>query len=145
MDTIDRRLIRLFQANGKLSFQEAGEAVGLSAPATFQRVRRLEASGVITGYHARVDPSAVGLAVLGFVEVVPERGTDHAALRRGWRKTPAIQECHRVSGTDGYLLKVRAASLAGLAALIDGLRRAGCAVHTRLALDTDFERWTVEE
>ena len=144
MDNIDRRLVRLLQANGKISFQEAGDAVGLSAPATFQRVRKLEESGAITGYHASVNPAALGLPVLCFVEVVPGSGVDDGALRRRWRNTAAVQECHRLSGVCGYLLKVRVRSLADLATLADGLRRAGCSTRTQLALETEFERWTAD-
>ena len=143
MSPVDRRIVQLLQEDGKASFQDIGTAVGLSAPAAFQRVRKLEASGVITGYHARVDPSAVGRGVLAFVQVAPSAGTDARALRRQWRRTPAIQECHRVSGIDRFLLKVRVASLSELSDLADAMRRAGCGVHTELTLETEFERWTV--
>ncbi|MBI3982971.1 MAG: Lrp/AsnC family transcriptional regulator [Gemmatimonadetes bacterium] len=142
LDAVDRRILRLLQSDGKLSYQEIGEAVGLSAPAAFQRVRKLESSGAITGYHARVAPAALDRAVLAFIEAVPDGAVDQGLLRR-WHKTPAIQECHRLSGTDRFLLKVRCGSQADLVELVDAVRRAGCAVRTEIALETEFERWTV--
>ena len=142
MDAIDRRIIQILQTDGKASFQEIATAVSLSAPAAFQRVRKLEASGVISGYHAKVDPAAVGRAVLAFVQVVPPAGADTGALARQWKGIPAILECHRVSGLDRFLLKVRIATHSELSGFADALRGAGCGVHTELALATEFERWT---
>jgi Lrp/AsnC family leucine-responsive transcriptional regulator len=142
LDAVDRRILQLLQSDGKLSYQETGEAVGLSAPAAYQRVRKLETSGAIAGYHARVDPRALGHSVLAFLEVEPGARVDQPLARR-WHKTPAILECHRLSGADRYLLKVRCQTQRDLLAIVDGLRRAGCTVRTDLALETEFERWTV--
>ncbi|HEX9580265.1 MAG TPA: Lrp/AsnC family transcriptional regulator [Gemmatimonadales bacterium] len=143
MDSTDTRIVQLLQADGKTSFQEIATAVHLSSPAAFQRVRKLEASGVILGYHARVDPSALGRGVLAFVQVMPPAGADLAALRRRWRRTASVLECHRVSGLDRFMLKLRLATVAELSAFADALRRVGCGVHTELALETEFERWTL--
>lgn len=143
LDVTDRRIAAILQNDGKLSYQELGEAVGLSAPATFQRVRKLESSGVITGYHARVDPGAVGRGILAFVRVRPGPKVDARTLISQWRRSANFLECHRLSGEDGYLLKVRLGAISDLGELLDGARRAGCAVEAELALETAFERWTV--
>lgn len=143
LDSTDRRIVAILQNDGKLSYQELGEAVGLSAPATFQRVRKLESAGVITGYHARVDPGAVGRGILAFVRVGPGPKVDARTLISQWGRSAAFLECHRLSGEDGYLLKVRLGAISDLGELLDGARRAGCAVEAELALETAFERWTV--
>jgi Lrp/AsnC family leucine-responsive transcriptional regulator len=139
----DRRIIASLQANGKLSYQELGEAVGLSAPATFQRVRKLEAAGVITGYHARVDPAASGKAFTAFVRVHPGPGVDMAQLLGRWRRSSTVLECHRVTGADRYLLKLRLDGVATLGAFLDGARKAGCTAESEVVVETVFERWTV--
>ena len=143
LDPTDRRIVSILQSDGKLSYHELGEAVGLSAPATFQRVRKLEGAGVITGYHARVDPGLVGRGILAFVRIQPGPKVDVGTLITQWRRSAAFLECHRLSGEDGYLLKVRLGAISELSELLDGARRAGCKVATELALETAFERWTV--
>lgn len=143
IDHTDRRILALLQADGKLSYQELGEAVGLSAPAAFQRVRKLEAAGILLGYHARVNPVAVGKPVLALVHVHPGPEAEMPQLLARWRRSPAILECHRLTGADGYLLKVRLEDVAGVGALLDAARRAGCSVESELAVETVFERWVV--
>jgi len=67
LDSIDRRILDLLQQNGRLTMTELGEQVGLSTSPCSQRVKRLEAQGVITGYHARVNPAALGRSLLGSI------------------------------------------------------------------------------
>jgi Lrp/AsnC family leucine-responsive transcriptional regulator len=133
----------LVQADGKMAYQAIGEAVGLSAAAAFQRLRRLEAAGHITGYHARVNPAAVGRPVLAFIEVESNGPLDESQIKR-WLRTPALLECHRLSGRDRFLLKARCRSQADLVALVHAARRAGCRTRADVALETQFERWTLE-
>lgn len=143
IDATDRRIIAILQADGKLSYQDLGEAVGLSGPAAFQRVRKLEGGGVITGYHARVDPTAVGKPVIAFVQVHPGPEAQTAQLLSRWRRSPAVLECHRLTGADRYLLKLRLDEVGALAHFLDAARRAGCRVESELAVETAFERWTL--
>ncbi len=140
LDRTDRRIIVALQADGKLSYQELGEAVGLSAPAAFQRVRKLEVAGVITGYHASVDPAAAGRPLAAFVRVQPGPGTDRTQLLARWRRSTTVLECHRLSGLDRYLLKLRLDGVATLGAFLDATREAGCTAESELALETAFER-----
>lgn len=142
-DSVDRRIMAVLQAHGKLSYQDLGEAVGLSAPAAFQRVRKLESAGVITGYHARVDPARTGKPLIAFVQVQPGPGTQAAQLVTRWRRSPAVLECHRLTGADRYLLKLRLSDVGALGEFLDGARQAGCSVESELAVETAFERWTV--
>lgn len=143
LDQTDRHILAILQADGKLSYQELGEAVGLSAPAAFQRVRKLESAGVIAGYHARVDPQAAGKPLIAFVHVHPPSGGKVPQLLAGWRRTPAVLECHRLTGSDHYLLKVRLENLSALGEFLDGARGTGCTVESELAVETAFERWVV--
>jgi Lrp/AsnC family leucine-responsive transcriptional regulator len=143
IDATDRRIIAILQADGNLSYQDLGEAVGLSGPAAFQRVRKLEGGGVITGYHARVDPTAVGKPVIAFVQVHPLPEAQTAQLLSRWRRSPAVLECHRLTGADRYLLKLRLDDVGALADFLDASRRAGCRVESELAVETAFERWTL--
>jgi Lrp/AsnC family leucine-responsive transcriptional regulator len=143
LDSTDLRIVSILQADGKLSYQELGEAVGLSAPAAFQRVRKLENAGLITGYHARVNPAAAGKPLIAFVQVHPGPQAQPAELLSRWRRSPAVLECHRLTGADRYLLKLRLEQVGALGAFLDAARRAGCQAESELAVETAFERWTV--
>jgi Lrp/AsnC family leucine-responsive transcriptional regulator len=143
MDSVDRRIIAILQADGKLSYQELGEAVGLSAPAAFQRVRKLEAGGIIAGYHARLNAAAVGKPLVAFVQVHVGPEADAQQLLARWRRTPAVLECHRLTGADRYVLKVRLEGVGALGTLLDAARRAGCSAESDVAVETAFERWVI--
>ncbi|MFT6535816.1 MAG: Lrp/AsnC family leucine-responsive transcriptional regulator, partial [Loktanella salsilacus] len=73
MDEIDKRIVRRLAADGRISMNDLGDAVGLSATPTARRVKALEASGVITGYNARFDEAALGFDVTVFVSVQLDR------------------------------------------------------------------------
>ena len=142
-DGTDQRIIAILQADGKLSYQDLGDAVGLSAPAAFQRVRKLETAGVITGYHARVDPQAAGKPLIAFVHVHLGPDVPVPQLLARWRRASGVLECHRLTGADRYLLKLRLEDVSALSGFLDGARRAGCTVESELAVETAFEKWTV--
>ena len=142
-DGTDQRIIAILQADGKLSYQDLGDAVGLSAPAAFQRVRKLETAGVITGYHARVDPQAAGKPLIAFVHVHLGPDVPVPQLLARWRRASGVLECHRLTGADRYLLKLRLENVSALSAFLDGARGAGCTVESELAVETACERWVV--
>ena len=109
LDKIDRNLLRILQEEGRLSFTELGERVGLSTTPCTERVRRLERERVITGYHARVAPAAVGRTLLVFVEIKLSAKSDDLfeQTRRELIHMPELMECHLVSGSFDYLVKAR--------------------------------------
>ena len=113
LDAVDRRILRVVQAAGRISFVELATAIGLSESPCFRRVKRMESTGVISGYAAEVDQRHLGLDVTAFVEVTMERqpavATD-AFLQRV-KEEPHIIECHATSGTHDYLMKVVARSI----------------------------------
>ena len=97
---------------------ELGRRVSLSPPAVADRVQRLEQRGVITGYHARVDPKAVGYPVAAVVRVAPAQG-QLQRIRDVARDSPEVVECHRITGEDCFLLKLHLRSLDDLEGVLD--------------------------
>ncbi|MEM6537855.1 MAG: Lrp/AsnC family transcriptional regulator [Pseudomonadota bacterium] len=111
--SIDRRIISLLQANGRMTNAELAESVNLSTSAVHRRVRLLEDAGVIAGYRAVLDPKCVGLSVTGYVSVKME-SHDPKLLKEFVRSVEAIPEivaCHAISGDGDYFLKVMAADM----------------------------------
>ena len=108
LDAIDLRIVSMLQANARETQAEIARVVGLAPSAVLERVRTLEARGVITGYGADLSPRAFGLGMLAFVAVRSEdSGTDHR-IARALAGHPEVLEVHHVAGDDCYLIKVRA-------------------------------------
>src|SRR3954451_9298775 len=107
LDDTERRLLRVLQADGRISNGELAERCSLSPSACSDRVRRLRESGYITGFAALVDPEKVGRALLIFVEVVLDRTTPEAfeTFAAAARRAPDVLECHMVAGGFDYLIK----------------------------------------
>ena len=124
MDSISISILRELQADGRLSFRELGERVGLSAPAATERVRRLERDGVIRGYRADIDPAAVGYPLLTIIRVhsagLKSTGIDEMAAR-----LPEVVECHRVTGSESHVLRVRVRDMAHLEEVLEQLWECG--------------------
>jgi Lrp/AsnC family leucine-responsive transcriptional regulator len=118
IDATARRILEELQADGRLSMAELGRRVNLSAPAVAERVQRLERDGVITGYHARVDPKAIGYPLAAVVRVAPgSRQLDK--IREVARDTPEVVECHRITGEDCFFLKLHLRSMDDLEPILD--------------------------
>lgn len=109
IDKTDRKILRILQHSARIPMTELAEKVGLSTTPVTERVRRLERENIITGYHARVNPHAVGRSLLVFVEIKlrSKSGNIFEDFRREVEKIPQILECHLVSGEYDYLIKVR--------------------------------------
>lgn len=117
LDPIGWRLLAALQEDARLTNSELGARVGLSAPAVAERMRRLEAAGIITGYRAQIDPAKLGLPITAFIRCNAP-GPQIGAIARA---APEVLECHRVTGDDAFILKVVVASVAHLEAVIDRL------------------------
>ena len=120
LDSIGRKILAELQGNARLPFTELGRRVGLSTPAVMDRVRRLEAAGIITGYRAEVHPASIGYPILAFVAVAIV-GDFLPRVNKLARTIPEILECHRVTGANSFILKVAARSVEDLEKLIDRL------------------------
>lgn len=109
LDKTDLKILKLLQQNARLPMTELAETVGLSTTPVTERVRRLERDGYITGYHARLNPHALGQTLLVFVEIKlqSKSGNIFEDFRREASRIPQILECHLVSGEYDYLIKVR--------------------------------------
>ena len=118
LDATNRLLITELQANARLSLAELGRRVGLSSPAVAERLGRLEQSGAITGYHAEVDPSVLGMPLSAIIRVRPSPGQiqNVAGLAR---ETPEVVECHRVTGDDCYVMRAHLRDVLHLEEVID--------------------------
>ncbi|MEV0346881.1 Lrp/AsnC family transcriptional regulator [Nonomuraea sp. NPDC050680] len=124
LDATDWAIIAELQRDGRVALTELGRRVNLSPSATTERVKRLEAVGVITGYRAEVDLEKVGYAVLAVVRL-KYPGSRHEPLHRLLGERSEILECLRTTGDDCYLLKVAAASMAHLERVVDELAQFG--------------------
>ena len=140
MERIDRRIIGLLTQDGRMSYTELGRATGLSTSAVHQRVRRLEARGLIRGYTAVVDADAVGLPLTAFVAVKPIDPSQPDDAPDRLRDIPEIEACHSVAGEESYLLKVRVSTPRDLEDLLSRIRTsAGVSTRTTVVLSTPYE------
>ncbi|MFM7507896.1 MAG: Lrp/AsnC family transcriptional regulator [Rubrivivax sp.] len=110
IDAIDQRILQALQANGRATYDELAQAVGLSASAALRRVKRLEEVGVIAGYVALVDPGRVGLPLTAYISVRLAKTSasrnpidEFAAAVQSW---PEVVECAALTGEMDYLLRV---------------------------------------
>jgi len=124
LDDTGWRLLRAVQEDARLSFSELGRRIGLSAPAVAERVRRMEDAGILTGYRAQIDTTRLGFPITAFIQVraPSDRYVRIATLARTLSE---VVECHHLTGDDAFLIKVVAASMLHLEAVIAELRQHG--------------------
>lgn len=135
MDEIDFKLIRQMMAQARITWSELASFLKLSAPATADRVRRLEERGVIRGYITLVDPKAVGCSLSAFIAVTLERPEHRTPFLQRVQALPSVQECHHISGDDDYLLKVRCRNTEDLERVLsDDLKSLPGLVRTRTTI-----------
>jgi len=140
VEDLDRRIVALLSADGRISYTDIGKATGLSTSAAHQRVRRLEQRGVIRGYTANVDPEAVGLSLTAFISIKPidPSAADDAPERLAG--IAEIEACHSVAGDENYILKVRVGTPSDLERLLADIRsRANVSTRTTVVLSTPYE------
>ena len=141
MDAVDRQLIQALRENGRASYAELGRLVGLSGPSVTDRINRLEAAGVITGYRAQIDSASVGLGVTALVGVIESDSVDDTGIEAAFAAMPEVEDCWRVAGSEGYLLKVRVTDIPALEAAISALNKVRGVARTRttVVLSTKWE------
>lgn len=141
VEDIDRQIVDLLVRDGRMSYTDLGKATGLSTSAVHQRVRRLEARGVITGYAAVVDAGAVGLPLTAFISIRPidPAAPDDAPERL--RGLVEIESCYSVAGDESYILKVRVRTPGDLELLLARVRAdANVSTRTTIVLSTPYEQ-----
>ena len=114
LDRLDRRLLERLQRDGRATVAELAASIGLSPSAASERLRRLQASGIVTGFGARLDAAKVGLGLLVFVEISLDHTTPDAFDRfaAAVKRLPEVLECHMVAGGFDYLVKARLRDMA---------------------------------
>jgi Lrp/AsnC family leucine-responsive transcriptional regulator len=107
IDSTDRRILDALQRSGRVTQVEIAREVGMAPSAVLERMRKLEARGVIRGYTAILDPKAAGLAMLAFVAVRTTEVAGEDKVGRDLAKVPEVLEVHHVAGDDCFLVKIR--------------------------------------
>jgi Lrp/AsnC family leucine-responsive transcriptional regulator len=118
LDEINRRLLQELQADARISIAELGRRINLSAPAVGERLQRLERAGVITGYHAEVDPKAIGYPIAAVVRVRPTT-RQLQKIPELAREIPEVVDCHRITGEDCFFVKLHLRSMDDLEGILD--------------------------
>jgi Lrp/AsnC family leucine-responsive transcriptional regulator len=143
LDATDWRILHALQEDARLTLSDLGRQVKLSQPAVAERVRRLERTGMLRGYHAEVDPAQFGLPIMAFMRL-KLRYTDDDRFIAVVHDVDAVVECHRVTGDDCFLLKVRAASIPHLETIINQFAPYGD-VATSIVLSSAVTRRTLQQ
>ena len=118
LDEFNLRLLKELRTDGRIGMAELGRRVGMSAPAVAERVQRLERAGVIAGYRAEIDPSALGFPVSAVVRIRPSPG-QLQRIPEIARETAEVGECYRITGEDCYLLRLYLRSIDELEDVLD--------------------------
>ena len=140
MDDIDLKILRYLTEDGRMSLAKLGRMVNLSTPAVHYRVRNLERRGVITGYSARIDPTAIGLGLCGLVAL--ETGGPIDAVVAALEGMPEVETCWTTAGASDLMALVRAADPPGLERALLRVRELPGVERTRttILLATRFDR-----
>ncbi len=138
----DARILAVLQRDGRRPYAEIGAEVGMTGPSAHERVKKLEARGVIEGYAAVVDPRALGFDILAFSWITQAPGTTSHDLTDAFAAIPEIEECHHISGQADYLIKVRARDTLDLERVLRQVQATSNVFQTEtdVVLSTGFER-----
>ena len=139
-DALDRQILELLQSDGRIKLSELGRRVRLSPAAVTERVRRLEAAGVISGYGAHVAPARLGYGIQAFIRVNPHGGYNLRHPRTlELMERPEITEVHHVVGEDCWILKVAVRDTVHLEEVLDAVSALG-RTTTSIVLTSPVER-----
>ena len=140
--TTDLRILEVLQRDGRRAYADLGAEVGISGPSAHERVKKLEARRVITGYAATVDPVAAGFPILAFCWLTQAPGTIATDITPELAAVDEIEECHHIAGEADYLLKLRARSTSDLERVLRRIQaiRHVFTTETDVVLSTTFER-----
>lgn len=141
VDAVDRQLLDALRANARATYAELARLVGLSAPAVHERVGKLEAGGVITGYHAAVAPESLGYAMNALVGIFISDSADTDELADELAAVRAVEHCWFVAGEETFVVKIRVPDVNGLEQAIRALNSLKGVARTRttVVLSTKFE------
>lgn len=146
LDQIDLKILFILQNNGRTRLADIADEVDLSTPAVMERVKKLEASGVITGYQARLDGKKVGKDVTAFIGVSIGNQRDIDQFATQMLRYRDVLECHHVTGDESFILKVKSANTGSLEKLLGQLRSVEGVTRTvtKIVLSTAKESQELE-
>jgi Lrp/AsnC family transcriptional regulator, leucine-responsive regulatory protein len=147
LDEIDRKILILLQNNDRLALAELSKAIGTAASTLNDRIKRLVSSGVIAGFHARLSPEALGLELLAFVFVGWSNPKVEPAFLKKIKASPAVLECHHVTGAWNYLIKVRVQTTRDLEQFLSEIVKSVAGVErteTMIVLSSAKETWALD-
>lgn len=141
LDAMDGRILDILQQDARTTLAEIGRRIHMSQPAVAERVKRMEAANVISGYHAHVNPAALGYGITAFIRVARRSNDTPVAVVAA--QLPEIVECHSITGDDCSIVKVVAPSVAELEKVITQLTRCGV-TSTSVILSSVVERKAIQ-
>jgi Lrp/AsnC family leucine-responsive transcriptional regulator len=141
MDAVDRKLLAALRGNARATWAELARLVGLSAPAVHERVSKLESSGVITGYHAAIDPGALGRSMNALIGIFITDDGDTDDVAADLAALPEVEDCWFVAGEETFVVKVSSPDIGGLEQVIRTLNAVPGIARTRttVVLSAKFE------
>ena len=138
LDRIGRKIIAALQENARIPLSSLGQKVGLSAPAVAERVKKLEEAGVITGYHAHIDPAAMGRSVSAFIHLTTD-ARNYPAVKTLAADLPQVIACHHISGDASFVLHVRVDDVSALESVVGRMSPFG-QTRTAIVLSTSVDK-----
>jgi Lrp/AsnC family leucine-responsive transcriptional regulator len=142
IDEMNAQILRILQEDGRVSNADIARQVGMAPSAVFERIRKLEESGIIQGYMAQIDPHALGLELLAFVFIKTDERLGSGETADRLAAIPEVLELHHIAGEDCYLAKVRTANPEALGRL---LKKKFGAIETVRSTRTTIALTTVKE
>ncbi len=138
LDRTNWQLLQALQEDARLSYAELGRRVGLSPPAAAERVRKMEKSGVITGYRVEINAENIGLPITALIALttIPQRYPRITALMNDLAE---VQSCHHVTGNSSFLIETNVSSIAHLEKLIEQLSQYG-QTETSIVLSSPIKK-----
>lgn len=140
LEATDRQILSLLEGDGRMSWTELGHQTGLSTSAAQQRVKRLEAKGIICGYHATLNLEAIGAGITAFIFLNPIDPEEDERIPDILRTFSEVRGCHSIAGAASYLARVQAPNTSRLDQLVTRIRKeCHCGTETVVVLDTMFD------
>ncbi|MFC5447045.1 Lrp/AsnC family transcriptional regulator [Paenibacillus aestuarii] len=139
MDQVDQKILMVLQENARISMTELGQRIGLTGPATTERVKKLEDRGIIEAYRAKLSSEALNKRVTAYILFETERCKAFAEF---CKEHPEVMECHRLAGQYSYLVKLVTESIKTMEAFIDNAMPYGkSSTHIQLSSPVDYKSY----
>lgn len=143
LDNTGWQILAALQENARISFKELGQQIGLSSPAVAERIRRMEDADIITGYRVELNLEKLGLPITAFIRI-SSAGEKCIKFRKIISNLPEVLECHRLAGSDHFIVKVVVSSTTHLETLIDKLVPYG-QLTASIVLSSPVKRRRIEQ